>query len=404
VRFLVIATFAWPDHYGGAERVIGELSTRLAARGHDVLLVTSDTGGLPSRETRNGVDVLRYPVDRASPPRFYRSVFRGVRATLREAAGFGADLLHVHQPLSGVAAVAPGAVRPVPVLSTFYAPHHEEYLARFRDGRPDGTVPATARALSAVLRHGDRYLLRRSRRVLVLSRFSRDQVETLCPEALERTSIAPAGVDLERFRPARNEQERRACLTRFGLSASAGPAVLSVRRLVPRMGLADLLEACRLIDAADTPWQVILAGEGPLADALAARAREAGLADRVRLLGRVPDDALPDLYRAASVFALPTRALEGFGMATAEALASGLPVVATRAGASAELLENVSGSALCDPDDPQALARALGPLLASGEARSQAGTAARRHAEQHLTWDGHVGAVESAARDVLARV
>jgi glycosyltransferase involved in cell wall biosynthesis len=123
----------------------------------------------------------------------------------------------------------------------------------------------------------------------------------------------------------------------------------------------------------------------------------------VHLLGRVSEDALPDLYRAASVFVLPTRALEGFGMATAEALASGLPIVATRAGASAELLEDLEGSALCAADDPQALARALNPLLAAPEARSRAGAAARRHAEHVLPWDRHVDAVERAARDVVAR-
>jgi glycosyltransferase involved in cell wall biosynthesis len=398
----MVATYAWPDHYGGAERVIGEVSRRLAARGHQVMLVTSDTGGLPARETRQDVQVLRYAVERDSPARFYRSVFRGVRGALREAAAFGAEILHVHQPLSGVAAVSPGAVRPAAVLSSFYAPYHEEFLARFRDGRPDGDVPASARAVSAALRHGDRYLLRRSGHVLVLSRFSREQVAYLLPDALDRTTVAPAGVDLERFRPARDEHERRDCLARVGLSVTDGPLLLSVRRLVERMGLADLLEACRLLGDSAPPWQVAVAGEGPLAGALAARAREAGLSDRVRLLGRVPDDRLPELYRAASVFVLPTRALEGFGMATAEALASGLPVVSTRAGASAELLGDVPGAVLCAPGDPQALAKALGPLLASPDARARAGAAARVRAEQRLSWDRHVDAVEGAARGLLA--
>jgi glycosyltransferase involved in cell wall biosynthesis len=402
LKFLVVATYAWPDHYGGAERVIGEVTAGLAARDHEVLLVTSNTADLPTRETRHGVQVIRYPVERSSPSRFYRSVFRGVRTALRETADFGADLLHVHQPLSGVAAVAPGATRPAPVLSSFYAPYHEEYLARFREGRADGAVPASARAVSAVLRHGDRYLLRRSRRVLVLSHYSRAQVARLCPEALERTTVAPAGVDLQRFRPARDEDERRACLARFGLSASTGPMILSVRRLVPRMGLADLVEAGRRMAGSDTAWQLAIAGVGPLTESLQTQAREAGLAGRVHLLGHVPDDALPDLYRAAAVFVLPTRSLEGFGMASAEALASGLPVVLTDAGASAELLDGLPGSTLCPPEDPQAIAQALGPLLATPELRTQAGAAARAYAEQHLAWDLHLDAVERAASDVVA--
>jgi glycosyltransferase involved in cell wall biosynthesis len=400
VRTLTVATFAWPDHYGGAERVIGEVCARLAARGHAVRLLTADTGGLPAREDREGVSVRRYPVERGSPARFYRSVFRGVRAALREEAAFRAELMHVHQPLSGVAAIAPGVARPEAVLTSFYAPYHQEYLARFRDGRPDGAVPASAHAVSALLRHGDRYLLRRSREVLVLSAFSRAQVAALCPEALALTTVAPAGVDVERFRPARDEAERRSCAGRFGLSADAGPVVLSVRRLVPRMGLADLMEACRLAASA-APLQLAIAGEGPLREDLERRAQAAGLGGRLRLLGRVPDAELPALYRAASVFALPTRALEGFGMATAEALASGLPVLATRAGASAELLEGIDGARLCAPEDPRGLADALLPLLTTPELAARAGAAARRYAVTRLTWDRHVDAVEAAARRAL---
>ncbi len=407
MRFLSVATFAWPDHYGGAERVIGEVATRLVQRGHEVTLLTSCIDGLPERELRDGVQVRRYAVDRASPVRFYRSVFAGVREALRSGSLPPHDVLHLHQMLSGVAAVAPGLGRHGTagggaVIGSFYAPYNEEYLARFRDGHAAGDVPWSARAVSAVLRHGDRALLRASRQVVVLSRFSLGQVAGLLPSAAARTTIAAPGVDLVRFTPAPDRTAARAAADVFGLPSDGTPLLLSVRRLVPRMGLADLIEAAAILGARGVRCHVAIAGTGEERDALAARAAAAGLAGRCSFLGRVAEERLPELYRAASAFVLPTRCLEGFGMATAEALASGLPVVATEVGANAELLAGVSGSALVPPADPAALADALTPLLTDLDAAARAGRAARAHAEARLTWNGHIDAVEQAGERALA--
>ena len=401
MKFLVVATFAWPDHFGGAERVIGEVTTRLARRGHAVTLLTSRLEGLPEAESRDGVEVRRFRVDRGSPPAFYRSVFSGVRRALEDPAAAGADLLHVHQPLSGVAAVAPGARRPRPVLCSFYAPYHEEYLAKHREGRDGGRAPVPALAVSALMRHADRYLLRRSDRILVLSEFSRGQVAELLPSAAGRTRVAPAGVDLARFRPPRDAAERARADDLLDLPEGSSPLVVSVRRLEARMGLSDLVEACRLLRTRGVRLRLVIAGDGPLRHELRAQLERAGLVSCGRLLGKVSEAELPDLYRAAAVFALPTRSLEGFGLATAEALASGLPVVATSAGATPELLSGVPGSVLCPPGDPHALARALGPLLEDAGARERAGRAARAYAESALGWERHLDAVEESARALV---
>ncbi|MGQ0552513.1 MAG: glycosyltransferase family 4 protein [Planctomycetota bacterium] len=410
MRIVAVATFAWPDHFGGAERVLGEVSERLVRRGHAVTLITAQLDGTAPREQRDGLRVLRYPVQRDSPPRFYRSVFSGVRAALRDAWAADAELLHLHQPLSALAALAPGTPLRRPSLLSFYAPYHEEYLARFRGGQATGAAPLAARAVSAVLRGGDRYLLRRADRILVLSQFSRGQVGGLLPAALARTTVAFPGVDLERFRPARETAERAACRARFGLPEDGSPLVLSVRRLVPRMGLPDLIEACRRLladctklNAASPPApRLVIAGTGEQAATLRQLASEAGLGSRTHWLGRVEDADLPALYRAASIFALPTRALEGFGMATAEALASGLPIVATDVGATRELLAGSSGATLVAPNAPAELAAALGPLLKSAALREESGLKARRHAEQLLSWDRHLAAVETQAQAALA--
>lgn len=379
-----VATFAHPDFSGGAERVVAEVCRRLAARGHAVRLVTGGTPAMAHDEERDGVVVARYPLDRSSTTAFWRSVRRGVRARLAE--GEAPDVLHVHQIASALPAVDAGL--DCPVVASFYAPYSEEYLARRREGRDAGDVGWRARAAAAVLRRIDRRVLARCDRIVVLSAFSAEQVASLAPRA--RPIVAPAGVDLERFAPGASS-----------LRASTGltddvPIVLSVRRLEPRMGLVDLLDAAARLVARGVALRVVIVGDGPARAELEARAARDDLAGHVVFTGRIDDDALADAYRGADVFALPTRSLEGFGMATAEALASGLPVVATDVGATPEVLAGLDGSALVPPQRPDRLADALAPLLTDAEARARSARAARAHAETTLDWDTHVDALEAA--------
>ncbi len=400
MKILVLATFSYPDHIGGAERVIHDVTTRLAARGHSVELLTSNPGTAPTNEHIDGVTLHRYPVDRSTPTRFYRSVFKGVRTALAAGIGADADVWALHQLLSALAALARGARRK-PTVLTFHAPYHLEFLARWRDGRADGRVPTVPRALSALLRHGDRWVLRRSDEILAFSDFAASQVGELDRRAFERITLAPPGVDLGRFRPAHDEFERARCAAAFNLPEDV-PLLLSVRRLVPRMGLSDLVDATARLATDGTPACLAIAGDGPERATLEQRIRDRGLGDQVRMLGRVTDERLPQLYRAASVFALPTRSLEGFGMATAEALASGLPVVATRVGASIQVLAPLQHATLVEPAAPDALAAGLAPLLANHALRARAGAEARRHAETQLDWSRHIDAFTQAAERAIA--
>ena len=140
-----------------------------------------------------------------------------------------------------------------------------------------------------------------------------------------------------------------------------------------------------------------LAGTGPERESLETQVATSGLGQHVHLLGRIEEARLPELYRAAHAFVLPTRALEGFGMATAEALASGLPVVATDVGATSDLLAGCPGAVLVRPGRSDLLAEALAARLRDRDALQRDGAAARRHAETTLGWDAHVDAVVAAA-------
>ena len=127
-------------------------------------------------------------------------------------------------------------------------------------------------------------------------------------------------------------------------------ALFTVRRLVARMGLENLIEAFRLSASRrrGRRMRLFIAGKGPLRSRLEALMERNELLDSVRLLGFVPDDLLKKYYRAADAFVMPTEQLEGFGIVSIEALASDLPVIATPAGANPE----VAGAAC-----PELLAR-----------------------------------------------
>jgi len=156
------------------------------------------------------------------------------------------------------------------------------------------------------------------------------------------------------------------------------------------MGVETLLDAFAAAETAGA--HLYIAGDGPLREELAARARRLGVADAVTFLDYVPDDALGPLYASADVFVLPTLELEGFGLVTLEALASGLPVVGTTAGATPELLgdlaDDVPASLLVPPGDADALSAAIDAWTGlSAASRSAAGRACRAYVlDSGYTW------------------
>jgi phosphatidylinositol alpha-1,6-mannosyltransferase len=194
----------------------------------------------------------------------------------------------------------------------------------------------------------------------------------------------PPGVDVERFAPVASADERRALRVGFGLDPDR-PTIVGVSRLVPRKGFDVLLDAVGLLEV---DVQVVIAGGGRDRARLEQRADRAGLDDRVRFLGRVPDESLADVYRAGDVFSMVCRErwggleAEGFGIVFLEAAACGLPSVAGRSGGSHEAVLDGTTGFVVDPDDVISLAHDLERLLVDDDRRAGMGAAARAYARQ----------------------
>ena len=203
-------------------------------------------------------------------------------------------------------------------------------------------------------------------------------------------TVVPPGVDPERFRPLDSEQIAKA-RARFDLPAD-GRVVVSLSRLVPRKGMDVLIEAAARLAPERPDLVVAIGGSGRDRRRLERLVARTGAP--VRLLGRVPDDDLPDLYGCADVYAMLCRnrwgglEQEGFGIVFLEAAACGVPQVAGASGGAAEaVVDGGTGLVVDTPSEPAAVARALATLLDDPERRATMGAASRRRVEDEFAYD-----------------
>ena len=200
------------------------------------------------------------------------------------------------------------------------------------------------------------------------------------------------GVDVDWFCPEDGQQAAR---ERLGLDR-AQRLLVAVRRAEPRLGLDRLLRAVASLDEGDTVALAVIGG-GLLTDELVRLSGELGLDDRARFVGRVEESELRDWYRAADLVVLPTVAYEGFGMVTAEALATGTPVVGTPVGATPELLEPLDPRLVAAGSDPDALAAAIRNAFTFADA--EFGGRCRAYAVARFDWDRVIVGWEDALTD-----
>ncbi|QJE94292.1 glycosyltransferase [Luteolibacter luteus] len=216
--------------------------------------------------------------------------------------------------------------------------------------------------------------------VLPVSRYTEERLRGQIGAASPSMEWFPNTFDKDRFHPGPSAINWR---ERLGIPADAA-IMLSVCRLSRSefaKGYDKVLEEMPALAARYPGLHWVLAGKGDDQERIAAKAKELGVLERCRFTGFVPDDDLPDLYRSADLFVLPSQK-EGFGIVFLEAAACGLPVIAGNRDGSVDALANGELGTLIDPESPEQLASAIRSAIESPKPD------ARRLHEKCVDWFG----------------
>jgi glycosyltransferase involved in cell wall biosynthesis len=358
-RALMLGKGWFPDQLGGLDRYYRDLLEHMP-EASGVLIGTR--GPMPANVT--GASEHDRPLAHRLLA-FWRAAQR---------AADSSDVVDAHFALYAVAPLRLGRLRRKPVVLHFHGPWADESVA---SGDRSGPRRAARRLIerAAYSRADEAVVLTSAFRQILVERYG------MRPWSI---NVEPPGVDLRRFTPGATGEARR----RVQLAPDAFVAV-AVRRLVARMGLEVLLEAWSEA-VADLPPRstLMIVGDGPMRDVLRETVLERGLADSVRLLGRVDDETLVTVYRAADIAVVPTIEHEGFGLVAIEAAACGTPSIVTATGGLPEAIAELDPSLVVPPGDPAALrdrllrARVDRPSRAAARAYAQRfdwSTVAERH-------------------------
>ncbi len=352
-----ILSQAYHPAVGGVTEHVDATAHALCARGHEVAVITAhfsegESGGFE----RNG-----YPVHRIG--RNFAVPYNGAENNL--TIGFGLrgkleeifererfDILHIHCPVSPFLPLLALRIAKQPVVGTFHSTVMSDLAFRlFRRvllpsyRRLDRTLAVSEEARSCVLRH--------------------------FPGPVD---ILPNGVNLERFRPGLRRLER---------FDDGVPNILFVGRHDPRKGLPELMQACRALALDGILFRLIIVGDGSLRRRIEGMAH-GPLEGRVHFEGRVSNENLPRYYASSDIFCSPARGGESFGIVLLEAMASGVPIVATDLPGYRTVLTPGAEGLMSRPRDPMSLRAALETLLARPDLRAEMGArgieTARRYA------------------------
>lgn len=367
---------------GGQNVHVAELSRALAARGHRVTVYTRRESPRQPEEVAfaPGVTVVHVPAGPAAPmakddllgwmPDFGRRLARYWRTA-------PPDIAHGHFWMSGLATLAAARDGAVPVVHTFHA---LGTVKRRHQGEADTSPRERAEAERIIARQVDRVIATCADEVAELRRMR-------VPG--DATRIVPCGVDPRAFTPSGPR-----------VALGPDPVLLALGRAVPRKGVETTIRALRHVPGATLVVAGGCPGE-PEPERLSRVADACGVAGRVRFRGRVSREEVPVLMRSADVV-VSVPWYEPFGIVPLEAMACGVPVVASAVGGHLDTVVPGVTGLLVPPRDEEALGRALRGLLADPRLLKAYGTAGAERARSRYSWSRVAARTVAVYTEVLA--
>lgn len=402
MRFLQVVDTFFPEAFGGMGRVAWALSHALVKRGHDVTMLVGDASVLRKAAVRtasnhSGVKVCRFArpaLSRWNVLRAERQI-EACRSALDELDAAGMfDVIHVHSLFTAAAASRSAAARSKALVETIHSPAIQELSYNWLHGGFLGRLHHACG--QGLVRRLEQQGLRCSVSLHALSRFTVSQMRREYPGVLTPYTVIPHWVE-PRWRRTMSKAEARA---KLGWPIGM-PILFTVRQLRRRYGIDTAIAAVAPLAAAGR-CMFLIGGSGDDHAVLTEQIHHAGVSNAVRLLGRLSDDDLHLAYQAADLFVLPTRALECFGLIMLEALACGLPVLATEVGAIPETLRPILPEYLVPPDDPGAMRSRIVAFL-DGQLATPPPDALVAYVMEHFGEDSILQRYDVWYRDAIAR-
>ncbi|QFS43254.1 glycosyltransferase family 4 protein [Nostoc sphaeroides] len=365
MKILVLTDAFLPDHTGGISKSLLPEVEAFVSLGNKVTVITrSSKPDQPKYEVRKNYELYRY----FSPHKksfFYKTypIFSLLElpyliSSLHRQKQF--DVAYVHNPFQA------NALRKVlPKLPCLYVYHASTYSEIKIDNLKGkyGIFKPIVSIVNKWIKSLEGKVLNNADQIIVRSQFMMEDMNNLYENInSEKIAVLPLCVDTERFCCVDNNIEAR---QRLGLPEDKY-ILLTVRRLVARMGIENLISAMPSVIEKFPNILLLIGGTGYLEENLWQMIQQYKLEKNVKLLGFLPEEKLPTYYQAANLFVLPTLAYEGFGLVTIESLACGTPVLATPVGASPELLKPLGKDLLFKDSTPKAISEGIILCLTEG--------------------------------------
>lgn len=393
-----------PPQTGGIGQSASEMVKRLQERGVEAMLIAPKLRGKMQEPDPMWVKRLSAPLRIG-----HAAVLAGVKSLIRDA-----DVVHLHYPFFGTAeSIAQDCLMMrKPLVMTFHMDATSDGIA---SSVFDTSLMGRLGAFRALRRMFVSFLdgvyqvtvqpaiIRASRKIFVSSFDYADHssLGRFRKRHMDRVIELPFGVDHQRFSPVVGEA-KMACRAAWGI-----PADVQVIGFVGGMdaahafkGVPDILNALSLLSP---QVHALLVGDGAQRKLFEKQAKELGIEARCHFMGRIPDERLPDAYRAMDVLAFPsTNTAEAFGLVAIEAMACGIPVVASNLpGVRSVVADQVTGI-LVPPSNPVALADALKRVLEQASLRTGMSRAARERVLARYDWGKHVDELMKVYQEVAA--
>jgi len=359
---ILILNSEYPPIGGGAGHASAHIAAELERMGHTVTVVTSRFGSLPHRKEQGGVTVYRIPgirrrQDRSTP---LEQVIFILSASLWAVRGISRCKPHATLAFFGIPS---GAVAWL-IKKLYNIP----YIVSLRGGDVPGFRPYDFQMYHKLAAPFLRGIWKDAAALVANSRGLRQLAATFDPRF--EIPIIPNGIDLDSYQTLERDW--------------TSPRLLSAGRLVHQKGLDLAMHALGGLKELNWEWQI--AGDGPQILTLQSMAKELGIDDRVHFLGWQSREQLMNCYGQANIFLFPSRH-EGMPNALLEAMASGLPVIASCIAGNEELVADGETGYLVPSEDVKSLQAALKKLLRDADLREQMGKASRQNVETNYSWE-----------------